>query len=161
MIRRHPALVIPVALMGLLAGCVDPAPYAGAVPSPAYVPPPVPYVEAPAYTPGTAFVDPLPGYGGARPDGYRYPAPAYVAPSPYATPYVTVPDGAYVTPVPVPPGYGPPGVVTAYPARPDQTGYCAEALANAADASNRAAATGTIMDAARAQRTEAFYRRDC
>ena len=148
------------AFAGVLAACsVDP--YAEAVPSPAYVPPPVPYVEGPSYGPGTAFLDPAPAYRGAPSPGYRYPAPAYVTPSPYAAPYVAAAPAPAYAPALVPPGYGPPGVVTGYPASPDRTGYCSQALAEAADASNRAAVTGSALDADRAQRTAEFYRRDC
>ena len=79
-----------------------------------------------------------------------YPTPQ----SPYATPmpaYVGQGD-AYGRQVPVQQGYA---------AAPVADSYCREAYANAVGTSQQAAMTGSYADAARANRSAGFFRRDC
>ncbi|TPG57470.1 hypothetical protein EAH89_11130 [Roseomonas nepalensis] len=84
--------------------------------------------------------------------GYATP---YNAATPYATPMPAYVGGgdAYGRPVPVQQGYA------AAPAAADP--YCQEAYANAVGTEQRAAATGSPADAARANRSAGFFRRDC
>ncbi|MBI0537583.1 hypothetical protein D9599_18655 [Roseomonas sp. KE2513] len=82
-----------------------------------------------------------------------YPTP-YASQSPYATPmpaYVGQGD-AYGRQVPVQQGYA---------AAPVADSYCREAYANAVGTSQQAAMSGSYADAARANRSAGFFRRDC
>ncbi|WP_338663624.1 hypothetical protein VQH23_00350 [Pararoseomonas sp. SCSIO 73927] len=85
-----------------------------------------------------------------------YPAEGYYTvppPSAVAVPPTYRNDqAAYVAQVPVAPG-------VPYAAAVDP--YCREAFANAAGTQQQASMTGTYADAARAQRSADFYRRDC
>ncbi|WP_424134870.1 hypothetical protein [Roseomonas chloroacetimidivorans] len=93
-----------------------------------------------------------PYYGAAAP----VPAPGYAAPG-YAAPGYA---SSYATPMPGYVGQGQyqpaPG-----PGYASADSYCQEAYANAAGTQQRAAMTGSYADAARAQRSAGFYRRDC
>lgn len=84
--------------------------------------------------------------------GYATP---YSAASPYATPMPAYVGGGdpYARPAPVQPGYA------AAPAASDP--YCREAYANAVGTEQRAEVTGSYADAARANRSAGFFRRDC
>lgn len=83
-----------------------------------------------------------------------YTAP-YGAASPYATQQIPAYVGggdAYGRQVPVQQGYA---------AVPAADPYCREAFANAVGTQQRAAETGSSADAARANRSAGFFRRDC
>ena len=87
-----------------------------------------------------------------------YAAPVVVQQG-YATPYATQQIPAYVgggdaygRQVPVQQGYA---------AAPAADPYCREAFANAVGTQQRAAETGSSADAARANRSAGFFRRDC
>lgn len=81
-----------------------------------------------------------PGYGAAPASGYAAPMPAYVGQGEYGRR-----------------GHGGGPAYAAVPADP----YCREAYAALAGAQQQAAISGTYEDAARAGRTEGFFRRDC
>lgn len=99
------------------------------------------YGAAPAYAPPVVQQ----GYAAPVPTGYASP---YAAPMPA---YVGQGD-AYGRQVPVQPGYA---------AAPAGDSYCREAYANAAGTQQQAAVTGSYADAARADRSAGFLRRDC
>ncbi|WP_426955952.1 hypothetical protein [Muricoccus radiodurans] len=132
--NRLASLLAPLAAMVGLAGCVAYDPYYPA----ATVYTPAPYVAAPAAT-------------------YAPPPPAYapsVAAAPYASPmprYDYIGDAERARR-----SYGP-GYASAATVDP----YCREAYAEAAGAERTAAITGRYDDAARAARTDGYYRRDC
>ncbi|MBP0492076.1 hypothetical protein [Roseomonas indoligenes] len=84
---------------------------------------------------------------------YTVPPPSVAAvPPTYRNDYATQMP-AYVGQAPV----AAPGVPYAAAVDP----YCREAFANAAGTQQQASMTGTYADAARAQRSADFYRRDC
>jgi hypothetical protein len=106
-----------------------------------------PYPAAPYYgsyaTPAQSYVA-APGYGAS----YATPMPAYVGQGEYRQ-------------VPAAQAYaGGPYAATPY-AAPAVDSYCREAYAAAAGAQQEAAITGSYADAARADRSAGFYRRDC
>ncbi|SHI42577.1 hypothetical protein SAMN02745194_00326 [Roseomonas rosea] len=93
-----------------------------------------PYPAEPYYQPGTYGVAPAvtPGYAAAP---YATPMPGYVGQAPA------------------------PAVGPGYAAAVDP--YCREAYAAAAGAQQQAAISGSYADAARADRSAGFFRRDC
>jgi len=106
-------------------------------------------------------------------DPYYANAPTYAAPvvqQGYATPYATQAPAGYGTPYAAPmPAYVGQGdaygrqvpVQQGYAAAPAGDSYCREAYANAAITQQQAAMTGSYGDAARADRSAGFFRRDC
>ena len=132
--KRVRLAVLPALLLGAgLAACAPlPAdPYYGAAPLA-----PAPYASN-AYAPGYVAAPPAPGYGAS----YAAPMPAYVGQGDYGRRDYGRGGPAYA----------------AVPADP----YCREAYAALAGAQQQAAISGTYEDAARAGRTEGFFRRDC
>jgi hypothetical protein len=106
-----------------------------------------PYPADPYYgsyaTPAQSYVA-APGYGAT----YATPMPAYVGQGEYRQ-------------VPAAQAYaGAPYAATPYAATAVDP-YCREAYAAAAGAQQQAAISGSYADAARADRTAGFYRRDC
>jgi len=86
-----------------------------------------------------------------------------------AAPYYTVPPPS-VSAVPPSyrnsdlarsPAYGAPGVAQGVPASVATDPYCREAFANAVGTQQAAATSGAYSDAARAERSAGFFRRDC
>lgn len=111
---------------------------------------------------GLAACAPYPAepYYAAAPTQTYVTAPGYVA-APQG--YVVAPSAGYATSMPAYVGQGeyrttqPAG---AYAAAPVDS-YCREAYAAAAGAQQQAAVSGSYADAARADRSAGFFRRDC
>lgn len=105
----------------------------------------------PYYAAGPGYAQPV--VQQAYPAPYAQQSP-YAAQAPYAAPmpaYVGQGD-AYGRPVQVQPGYA---------AAPAADSYCREAYANAVGTGQQAAMSGSYADAARANRSAGFFRRDC
>jgi hypothetical protein len=132
--RTRLATLLPALALGAgLAACAPyPAdPYYGS-----YATPTQSYVAAPGY--GASYATPMPAYVGQG-EYRQVPAAQAYAGGPYAgAPYAATPyAAAAVDP------------------------YCREAYAAAAGAQQQAAISGSYADAARADRSAGFYRRDC
>jgi hypothetical protein len=133
MIRTRLATILPALALGAGLVACAPAydPYYAGAPA---------TVVAPGYAPSgyaaAPYATPAPGYAGQ---------PAYVGQGEY--------DRGYRRDGRVGPGYA----VAPVPADP----YCREAYAAAAGAQQQAAISGSYADAARADRSASFLRRDC
>ncbi|MCR0981515.1 hypothetical protein [Roseomonas populi] len=88
-----------------------------------------------------------------------YPAEGYYTVPPPAV--ATVPPTYRNDSMPAYVGQAPVAAAPAVPYAAAVDPYCREAYANAAGTQQQAAMTGTYADAARAQRSADFYRRDC
>jgi len=135
--------MLPVLALGVgLAACAPSEPYYATAPAP------------------VGYAAPV-AQGYATPYGSPYPAAQ--AQGNYGTPYAA-PVPAYVGQGEGYPrdAYGRPVQQQGYAAAPAAgDSYCREAYANAAGTEQRAAVTGSYADAARANRSAGFFRRDC